>query len=284
MGLLSFIFKRREEESSEEMSFVDHLEALRGVLFRSLIGIVGGAIVVGIYFDFFFKKVIKGPTQKGFATFEWMCALGEKLKIKALCTNPIDVKWQNTSINGQFNLYFQIIFMGGVIIAFPWILYQIWSFVKPALSNKEKGKTTGIIFWVSLLFFIGIFFGYFILAPYSITFMAGFQLDSTIENIWTVDSYLETFTSLILGTGLAFQLPLAIYFLAKMGLVTKSFLLKYSRYAILAILVLAAVITPPDVISQLIVSVPLILLFYVGIILAGKEEKRRSEKDAKEWS
>jgi sec-independent protein translocase protein TatC len=283
MGLLSFIFKRRTEDN-EEMSFVDHLEALRKMLFRSLIGVVLGAIVIGIYFDFFFQKVIKGPTLKGFATFEWMCAMGQKFNIKALCVNPIAVKWQNTSINGQFNLYFQIIFMGGIIIAFPWILYHIWSFVKPALSSKEKNKTTGVIFWVSLLFFIGIFFGYFVLAPYSITFMAGFQLSADIENIWTVDSYLETFTSLILGTGLAFQLPLAIYFLAQIGLVSKAFLVKYSRYAILAILILAAVITPPDVVSQLIVSIPLVLLFYVGIILAGRVEKAREEKDTKEWS
>lgn len=283
MGLLDFIFKRRQEDN-EEMTFIDHLEALRGVLFRSLIGILIGAGFIGVFFDYFFQKVVKGPTNKDFATFEWMCTLSRKLNIKALCANPIVVKWQNTSINGQFNLYFQIIFVGGIIMSFPWILYQIWGFIKPALSYKEKSKTSGIIFWVSLLFFIGIFFGYFILAPYSITFMASFQLSPDIENIWTVDSYLETFSSLILGTGLAFQLPLAIYFLAKIGLVTKAFLVKYSRYAIVAILAIAAVITPPDVVSQLIVTLPLIMLFYVGILLAGREEKKRVEKNPKEWS
>lgn len=286
MALLNILNKRKHSDQGE-MSFIEHLDDLRGMLFRSLLGIVVAGIVIALNFDFLYNQVILAPKSINFPTFKWLCKLGDILKMPNLCVKTVNIDMQNTTVNGQLNLYFDVIFTGAFVLAFPWILYQIWGFIKPALKTKEKTGATSFVFFVSLLFFLGVSFGYYILAPYCITFMGSFSVSPEIKNIWTMDSYLETFNSLILGTGIAFQLPLAIYYLAKVGFVTKAFLLNYSRYIILAIIVLAAVITPPDVVSQIIVSLPLILLFYIGIIIAGREEKRRLQKaniNANEWS
>jgi sec-independent protein translocase protein TatC len=283
MGFLD-ILNKRKDGNGDDMSFVDHIDELRGMLFRSLLGILVAAICLAFFHKYFLDEVIFGPTNQHFITYKWLCALGEKLHTKLLCITPAKLETYNTSVNGQLNLLFTVVGTGGIILAFPWIIYQLWGFIKPALKAKELKYANGIIFWVSLLFFVGVLFGYFVLAPYSIAFMSDFTVSAKIKNLWSVDSYLETFTALVLGTGLAFQLPLAIYFLSKLGIVTKAFLVKYSRYAIVAILVLAAVITPPDIISQIIVSLPLLLLFYIGIIIAGREDKKRLEKEPVEWS
>jgi sec-independent protein translocase protein TatC len=281
------LLNKRNNNTNGEMSFVEHLDDLRRTLFRSILGMVVAAIVVGFNFDFLFEKIILGPKHTDFPTFIWLCKMADKFNLPALCIKAVNIDMQNTTVNGQLNLYFEIIFTGSIILAFPWILYQIWGFIKPALKNNEKNSATSFVFFVSILFFLGVAFGYYILTPYCITFMGSFSVSKDIKNIWTMDSYLENFNSLILGTGIAFQLPLAIYYLAKVGIVTKSFLLSYSRYIILAIVVLAAVITPPDVVSQIIVSLPLIFLFYLGVIIAGRQEKKRLEKEnvnAQEWS
>jgi sec-independent protein translocase protein TatC len=286
MAILNLLNKRKKPHA-EEMSFIEHLDDLRGMLFRSLLGIIVAGIIIAIYFDFLYAKVILGPKSVDFPTFKWLCKLGEALKMPSLCVKTVNIDMQNTTVNGQLNLYFSMIFTGAFVLAFPWILYQIWGFIKPALKPKEANNATSFVFFVSLLFFLGVSFGYFVLAPYSIAFMGSFSISPEIKNIWTMDSYLETFNSLILGTGIAFQLPLAIYYLAKVGIVTKTFLMNYSRYIILAIVVLAAVITPPDVVSQIIVSLPLILLFYLGVIIAGRQEKKRLQEaniNENEWS
>jgi sec-independent protein translocase protein TatC len=206
------LFKRKLLTQRAEMSFIDHLEALRGHLFRSVIAIVIGGIVVGVYNDFFIKKVLMGPTHSSFPTYEWLCKAGTKFGMgDALCMKEMSVKMQSTSVSGQFSMFFTVIIIGGIIIAFPYIFYEFWKFIKPALNKKELEKTGGVIFWVSILFFMGVFFGYFVIAPYTVNFFANFQLDETIVNQWTISSYVDTLIPLILGTGLAFQLPLVMY-------------------------------------------------------------------------
>lgn len=266
------------------MSFVDHLEVLRGHLFKSALAIAIGAVVVGIYNKFFVRGILMGPTHDDFPTYKLLCRIGTALKIDRLCMKGIGIKMQSTAVSGQFSVFFNVVLIGGFIIAFPFVFHQFWKFVKPALTKKELRSTRGVIFWVSLLFFMGVLFGYFVIAPYTVSFFANFQLDTNIENRWTITSYLDTLIPLILGTGLAFQLPLVMYFLTKISVVSSSFLKKYRKHAIVIMLVVAGIITPPDVLSQIIVTLPLILLYEVSIVLAKKVEKAEREEEIREWS
>jgi len=279
------LFKRKLLTQRAEMSFIDHLEALRGHLFRSVIAIVIGGIVVGVYNDFFIKKVLMGPTHSSFPTYEWVCKISHKMGMGgALCMKEIGVKMQSTSVSGQFSMFFTVLIIGGIIIAFPYIFYEFWRFIKPALSKKELEKTGGVIFWVSLLFFMGVLFGYFVIAPYTVNFFANFQLDETIVNQWTISSYVDTLVPLILGTGLAFQLPLVMFFLSRIGLVTPAYLRSARKYAFVIILIVAGIITPPDIISQIIVSFPLVILYEVSIWLSARVEKEKATEEVTEWS
>jgi sec-independent protein translocase protein TatC len=240
--------------------------------------------VVGVYNKFFVRGVLMGPTHDDFPTYGLLCKIGRALNINRLCMKGIGVKMQSTAVSGQFSVFFNVILIGGFIIAFPYVFWQFWNFIKPALTKKELKSTRGVIFWVSLLFFMGVFFGYFVIAPYTVSFFANFQLDTNIENRWTITSYLDTLVPLILGTGLAFQLPLVMYFLTKISVVSSSFLKKYRKHAIVIMLIVAGIITPPDVLSQIIVTLPLILLYEVSIILAKKVERQEKEEEMREWS
>jgi sec-independent protein translocase protein TatC len=282
---LKFLNRGGKPERAE-MSFIDHLEALRGHLFRAVISIAVGAIVVGVYNKFVIKKILLGPTHADFPTYKFLCQMGHTLHLgNALCMSETGVKMQSTAVAGQFSMWFTVVLIGGVILAFPYIFYEFWRFIKPALTKKELTRTRGVIFWVSFLFFTGVLFGYFVIAPYTINFFSNFQLDENIENRWTITSYIDTMIPLILGSGLAFQLPLVMFFLSKVGIVTASFLRKSRKYAIVIILVIAGIITPgPDLISQITVALPLFLLYEVSILLSKRVEKERAEEDAKEWS
>jgi len=267
------------------MSFIDHLEELRSHLFRAAIAIAVGAILIAVYNKFFIQDIIMGPTHSDFPTYRLMCRLSKVLHIPSLCMGEVGVKMQSTSVSGQFSMFFSVILMGGFILAFPFIFHEFWKFIKPALTKKELHRTRGVIFWVSLLFFSGVLFGYFVIAPYTINFFSGFQLDANIENRWTINSYIDTMTPLVLGTGLAFQLPLVLFFLAKIGIVSGTYLKKGRKYAIVIIFVVAGFITPgPDLISQISVALPLLILYEVSILLTRKVEKERALQDEKEWS
>ena len=267
------------------MSFVEHLEVLRGHLFRAALAIAVGAIIFAVYKDFFVKEVLMGPTHASFPTYKALCKIGHAIGVgDAMCMKDIDLKMQSTSVSGQFSMFFTLIFVGGIILAFPYIFWEFWRFIKPALTQKELSKTRGVIFWVSLLFFAGICFGYFVIAPYTVNFFANFQLDENIENRWTITSYIDTLVPLILGTGLAFQLPLVMFFLAKVGIMSPSFLRRNRKYAIVVILILSGIITPPDVISQIICTIPLLLLYEISIWLTVKVEKEKALVEKEEWS
>ena len=277
--------KKDGQKEKAEMSFVEHLEVLRGHLFRSALAIAAGATVFIIYNKFFVRDVLMGPTHADFPTYKWLCKIGHAIGLgDVMCMKDIGLKMQSTSVSGQFSMYFTLIFVGGIIVAFPYIFWEFWRFVKPALTKKELSKTRGVIFWVSFLFFLGILFGYFVIAPYTVNFFANFQLDDNIENRWTITSYIDTLVPLILGTGLAFQLPLVMFFLAKVGLMSPDFLRRNRKYAIVVILILAGIITPPDVISQVICTIPLILLYEISIWLTVKVQKEKALEEAQEWS
>ena len=285
MALSLFGWRKKDNQERAEMSFIEHLEVLRGHLFRSVLAIAAGAIVFIVYNSFFVREVLMGPTHADFPTYKWLCKLGHAIGLgDNMCMKDIGLKMQSTSVSGQFSMYFTLIFVGGIIVAFPYIFWEFWRFIKPALTKKELSKTRGVIFWVSFLFFLGITFGYFIIAPYTVNFFANFQLDDNIENRWTITSYIDTLVPLILGTGLAFQLPLVMFFLAKVGLMSPDFLRRNRKYAIVIILILAGVITPPDVISQVICTIPLMLLYEISIWLTARVEKEKALEEKEEWS
>lgn len=278
------LFNRNAKGGSRaEMSFIEHLDELRGHLFKSAIAVVLGAIVMAVYNKFIVKKILMGPTHKDFPTYGYLCKLSQHLGLgNKLCMTQINVKMQSTAVAGQFDVYFNILLIGGFILAFPYVFWQFWKFAKPALTQKELKNTRGVIFWVSLLFFTGVFFGYFIIAPYTINFFANFSIDDNIQNIWTIASYFNTIVPLILGAGLAFQLPLVMYFLAKVGVVSSNYLRRVRKYAILIMLIVAGIITPPDMLSQIVCTIPLMLLYEISVWLCVKVEKKKLKEEA-EW-
>jgi sec-independent protein translocase protein TatC len=285
MNFLPFmkLFKRpRKDGTAEEMSFFEHLDVLRSHLFKSAVAVAAGAIVIAIYNKFIVQRILMGPTHGDFPTYGLLCRLSQKWGLgNKLCMQEIHVRMQSNTVAGQFNVYFNIILIGGFILAFPYVFWQFWKFTKPALKPTELKNTRGVIFYVSLLFFLGVFFGYFVIAPYTINFFANFVLDSNIENIWTIADYFSTIVPLILGAGLAFQLPLVMYFLAKVGVVSAAYLRRVRKYAILIIVVVASIITPPDMLSTIVASVPLVILYEVSILLCTRVEKRQKLEDAK---
>jgi sec-independent protein translocase protein TatC len=279
------IFKRRTKSgTTEEMSFIEHLDVLRGHLFKSALAVALGAIVIAIYNKFIVDRILMGPTNADFPTYTFLCRMSQRFGLGSkLCMSPINIMMQSTEVAGQFNIYFNVILIGGFIIAFPYVFWQFWKFAKPALKPKELKNTRGVIFWVSLLFFLGVLFGFYVIAPYTINFFSNFSLDPKIKNIWTVGSYFNTIVPLILGAGLAFQLPLVMYFLCKVGVVSSAYLRRVRKYAILIMLIVAGIITPPDMLSQIVCTLPLMLLYEISIMLCVRVEKREKLEETKEW-
>ncbi len=271
------------------MSFVDHLEALRWHIVRSAFAIVIVAIVIFIKINWIFQTIIMGPIRQDFVSYVGLCHLGRRMGMgDALCLQSVaGLKLQTTTFSSQFVSSITISVMGGFIVAFPYIFWEFWRFIKPALSTKELKSSRGGIFWVTFFFMLGVAFGYFLLAPFTFSFLANYSLGmpGTISTIPTLDDYIENLTDIIIGSGLAFQLPLVSYVLTRIGLVTPSFLRTYRKYAYVAILFVAAVITPsPDWMSQTIVALPLILLYELSIWISVRVRKEMDAKDKEEWS
>jgi sec-independent protein translocase protein TatC len=267
------------------MSFIDHLEELRWHLLRSVIAVAIGAIVVMIYANEIVDKVLMAPTRADFISSRWLCSMGQSIGIgNTLCFPPVEAKFLENQMTGQFISYFTIGFIGGFIIAFPYIFWEFWKFVKPALSEKELKKTRGVIFWVTLLFFTGVLFGYYILTPFMVNFYFNFKLSPQIVIMPSFSDYMENLIYTTVGIGILFQMPLLIMVLARIGIVTGKFLKKYRRHAFVIILIAAAIITPStDPFSLTIVTIPLYALYEASIIVASRIN-RRQEKEAKEWS
>jgi sec-independent protein translocase protein TatC len=262
-----------------QMSFVDHLEALRWHIVRSFFAVVVIAIILFWKMDWFFDAIIMGPLRDNFISTRSLCTLGHALKMgDVLCLPPTKTILQTTSFSSQFISSISIAMIGGFIVAFPYIFWELWSFIKPALSKKEIRKFRGGILWVSVFFLLGVAFGYFLLSPFTFNFLSNYSLGTThqIQTRPTLDDYLENLTDVAVGSGLAFQLPLVSYVLTGIGLISPALLRGYRRYAYVAILFLAAIITPsPDWMSQAIVSLPLILLYELSIRVSARVVKQQ---------
>lgn len=281
--MLKKLFKNNPELA--EMSFFDHLEELRWHIVRSLAAVIVLAIIAFIKINFIYEQIIMAPTHHTFVTYKVLCEIGHFLHLgDTLCLPDVPIEFQSMKLSGQFMQAMSSAFTFGCIIAAPYILWEFWQFIKPALKPNELKYTRGVIFWTSFLFFLGIAFGYFIIAPYTVNFFAAYKLSESIHNIITIQSYLGTMSQVVVGCGVLFELPIMTYFLTKVGIVTADFLKKYRRHALLVILIIAAFITPPDVASQIIVTIPLYLLYELSIRIARRVERQKAEEDAREWS
>jgi len=273
---------KEEEEEEEGMSFLDHLEQLRWHLLRSVAAVLVFTVAAFLAKSVVFGKVILGPSRVDFVTYQTLCKVSNWLSVPALCIDVLPFTIQSRQMTGQFSMHLTSSMVVGLIVAFPYLFWEIWRFISPGLHLQEKSAARGAVFFVSLLFFAGAAFGYYILAPLSINFLSNYQLDPSILNEFDIGSYVTTLIMLVLASAIMFQLPVVIYFLSMSGLVSAAMLRSYRRHAIVGILIIAAVITPPDIISQILIAMPILVLYEVGITIAKRLEKKRAKKEALE--
>lgn len=268
-----------KEEEEEGMSFLDHLEQLRWHLLRSAAAILIFSVAAFLAKGFVFGVVILGPSKVDFITYRVLCQLSDLLSVPPLCIDKLPFTIQSRQMTGQFSMHMTSSMVVGLIVAFPYLFWEVWKFIAPGLYSKERQAAKGAVFFVSMLFFAGAAFGYFLLAPLSINFLANYQLDPSILNEFDITSYIGTLTMLVLASAIMFQLPVVIYFLSMSGLVTAAMLKTYRRHAIVVILIVSALITPPDVVSQILIAMPILVLYELGILVAKRLEKKRAQKE-----
>jgi sec-independent protein translocase protein TatC len=282
VSILRDFITSRTGDAKGEMSFLDHLEALRWHIIRSVIAVLIGAIAVFIKVEWIFDRIILGPAHNDFVSYKWFCALGKFLHYDGFCLGDVNMQFQNTAVAGQFMMSLSVSLMLGFILAVPFILWELWRFIKPALKPKEVKMATGIVFWCSLLFFVGVLFAYYVIAPYTINFFGNYQLSPLFHNIITIENYYDTMSNMILAMGLVFELPMLVLFLTRIGVLTPTFLKSKRRYAFLIIFVISEIITPPDLFSCLIVFVPLYALYEATVSISARAEKSRKKRELKE--
>ncbi|MBC9910664.1 twin-arginine translocase subunit TatC [Chitinophaga varians] len=285
--MLKKFFSNNEDKA--EMSFFDHLEDLRWHLVRSALALVAFSIFGFVYTQEILDNVIFGPTNANFPSYIALCKLGHLIGLgNNLCITPVKVTFLNYKMVGQIMLQFKLAFIIGFVCAFPYIFWEFWRFVKPALKEKELKGARGAIFWVSFQFFLGICFAYFLMAPFTINFLASYTVTDKAVNQFFIDDYFDLMTQIVLGMGLLFELPILVFFLTKLGILTPDFLRAYRRHAIVVILILAAIITPPDLVDQLIVFTPLYCLYEISIFISKKALRDREaverKQEVQEWS
>ncbi len=268
-----------------EMSFLNHLEVLRWTLVRSSLFILAFGVIAFIFKDFIFNHIILKPKDPTFFTYEFLCSVSQKLGTDGLCIDEIPFIVQSRTMAGQFSAHIWTSIAVGFIMAFPFVAWEFWKFIKPGLYENETKNTKSFIFISSILFFIGVLFGYYVITPISINFLGSYRVAEEVKNNIDLSSYIGLLKASCLASGLIFEMPIVIYFLTKFGLVTPEFLRKYRKYALVLVLILAALITPPDVISQVIVAIPMLILYEISIRISkyiiDKEKKEELKKNTK---
>jgi len=253
----------------KEMSFLDHLEELRWHILRSVIYIGVVAIVVFVMKDFVFNNIIFGPLSKDFLTYRFLCYLSD-----FTCFYPPELELITRVLGEQFLTHIKVSAWLGLIVSFPFVLKEIWSFVAPALYSDEKKVSKGIVAICSFLFMLGVLFGYFVMAPFAIKFLAEYSVGSFAITAPTLSSFVGYMTMFTVPTGIVFELPVVIYFLARAGLIGPDVMKKYRKHAVVGILILAAIITPPDVVTQFLIGIPIFTLYEISINIARRAEKK----------
>ncbi|MFC2097989.1 twin-arginine translocase subunit TatC [Bacteroidota bacterium] len=265
-------------EKTDSMSFLEHLEVLRGHLIRSAISILVFTIAAFFFKEFIFDSILLTPKNADFITNRLFCQLGHLMNTEKLCINTQQLELQSIELAGQFRVHLKISFFAGLILAFPYFIYELWRFIEPALKVNEKKHANGNVFYSSTLFMLGVCFGYFLIVPLTVNFLGGYEVSSQVDNNINIKSYISTVTTLCLSTGLVFELPIIVFFLSKVGVLTPDLLRKYRKHSIVVFFILAGIITPPDVISQILVCLPLFVLYEISIGISRRIEKKREKE------
>lgn len=263
------------------MTFLQHLEELRWHIIRSLIAVVLGAIVAFVFKSIIFDHILLAPKNPDFITNRLLCRLADLVNVPVLCINQKPLQLISIKMSGQFTTHINIALVSGLILSFPYIFWEFWRFFRPALYEKERKYARGAVSSASVLFMTGILFGYFVIAPLSINFLSTYRVSETVQNQININSYIGSLTSVVLAAGITFELPIIVFFLSRIGVLTPEFMRRYRKHAIVVILIVAAIITPPDVFSQILVTIPLIFLYEVSIFISVRVYKKREEDDRK---
>ncbi|RAV30613.1 twin-arginine translocase subunit TatC [Sinomicrobium soli] len=272
-----------EKKNQEEMSFLDHLEELRWHLIRATLAVVIVGVVAFIAKDFIFDTIIFGPKKSDFVTYEFFCKMSRAIGMDdSFCDKELPFQVQSRTMAGQFSAHIWTAIWAGFILAFPYVLYEFWKFIGPGLYENERKNARGFIFIASLLFFIGVLFGYYVISPLSINFLATYQVSQEVHNDIDLSSYISTIRASVISCGLIFELPILIYFLTRVGLVTPEFLRKQRKVSLVIVLILSAVITPPDIASQIVVSIPIMILYEVSIFISSRVLKKQAKREKEE--
>jgi sec-independent protein translocase protein TatC len=272
-------------EEENDMTFLEHLEELRWRLVKSFIAIFIFAIIAFLSKSIIFDKILFAPRSADFFTYRLFCKLSHNLSLgDKLCMGDVNITLQNIDMGGQFSMHIMVSMVAGLIMAFPFVIYQFWSFLKPGLKEKEIKSATGVVFYSSILFFIGVLFGYYIIAPLSLQFLGSYRVSDSVESAIKLNSYITTLVSITLTTGLVFELPIFVYFFTKIGIVTPEFLKKYRKHALVVVLILSAIITPPDITSQVLVALPIMVLYEISIMISKRVIKQQKKREMEENS
>jgi sec-independent protein translocase protein TatC len=266
--------------NEENLTFLEHLEALRWHLVRSTIAVVVMAILLFGYNDFVFNNIIFASRNTNFITYRALCHLSHYLHLdQALCITNSNFELINTNLAGQFTMHIWVSIVGGAILASPYIFFEIWKFVKPALSKKELSYSRGILFFALCLFIVGVLFGFYVITPLSVNFLGNYAVSNQVKNMLEIESFVSTVTTITLASGFIFELPVAIYFLSEFGIITPEFMRRYRKHAVVVILILAAVITPsPDVTSQILVATPIYVLYEISVFISKYVQLKKVKK------
>jgi len=267
--------------NNKQMSFLDHLEALRWHVIRSVVALLVVTSVLFFYSDFIFDTILFGPTKSDFITYRALCKLSQILHLgDSLCVqSKVQFNLVNTQMWGQLTMYMWGTLIAGLIITIPYILWEIWKFLAPALKPTEIKYVRSFVWVASFLFLMGVAFAYFIIVPWTVNFLNDFKMSKTqISNLLNVSSYVSTVTTLVLWMGVIFELPVVTYILTSIGLISSAFLKKYRKHAVVIVLIVAALIAPPDVASQVFISIPLYILFEVSIFVSKYAERKKAAK------
>jgi sec-independent protein translocase protein TatC len=256
------------ENSAKEMSFLGHLDELRRRLFKIAIAVFIVGVIAFLFKNFIFDVIIFGPKDPNFITYRFFCDVSRYFGTEGLCIDEIPFVVQSRTMSGQFNAHMWTSIIAGVILAFPYILWQLWLFISPALYDNEKKYAASFVIISSFLFFVGVLFGYYLITPLSINFLGAYRVSDQVMSNIDIDSYMSLLKTSVLVSGVIFELPIIIYFLTKMGIVTPTFLRTYRKHSLVVVLIIAAIITPPDIVSQIIVSIPILILYEISILIS----------------
>lgn len=273
--------KKKLVEPEKDMSFLDHVEELRWHLVRSSAAIFLFGIIAFLMKDFIFNKIIFAPKDPNFITYRFFCSASRFFGTEGLCIEELPFTFQSLEMGEQFSVHIWISITLGFILAFPFIIWEVWKFISPGLYEKERKGALAFIIVSSFLFFVGVLFGYYLITPLSVNFLGSYSVSNLVERNIQIGSYISLLKSSVLASGLIFELPIVMYFLTKMGLVTPEFLIRTRKYALVIVLIISAVITPPDVVSQIIVSIPILILYEVSIVISKIVIRKQRKKELK---